>query len=237
MNKRQLRLAHRYIGIIAAFFVLLLSSTGIILNHTDTLALQKISLNNHYLLQWYGIKPPQIYHVDLHNTYISSDNVDMFFNAEKITHCSKLVNALKHHNNFLIACENALILLDSKSNIIEVIDESLGLPTPITAITEYKSNIFTKTLEHQYQLDIGMLKFELSTVELPKAQPKTPDVPQAIQEKILQQSSAYSINAERVLLDIHSGRFFGPLGIWVIDIAGVLFLLLALSGLWIWLKK
>ena len=41
---------------------------------------------------------------------------------------------------------------------------------------------------------------------------------------------------ERVILDLHSGRFFGWLGPWLFDAAAVLLILLSLSGSWIWLK-
>jgi len=40
-----------------------------------------------------------------------------------------------------------------------------------------------------------------------------------------------------VILDLHSGRFFGQLGPWVFDAAAVLLILLSLSGTWIWLKR
>jgi len=42
---------------------------------------------------------------------------------------------------------------------------------------------------------------------------------------------------ERVLLDLHSGRFFGRFGPWIFDTIAVLLILLALSGTWIWLKR
>jgi uncharacterized iron-regulated membrane protein len=42
---------------------------------------------------------------------------------------------------------------------------------------------------------------------------------------------------ERLLLDLHSGRFFGSAGPWIMDAAAVLLVLLALSGTWIWLRR
>ena len=42
---------------------------------------------------------------------------------------------------------------------------------------------------------------------------------------------------ERVLLDLHSGRFFGPLGPWLIDASAVLLVFLSLTGSWMWLKR
>ncbi|UJF20979.1 PepSY domain-containing protein [Shewanella sp. OMA3-2] len=42
---------------------------------------------------------------------------------------------------------------------------------------------------------------------------------------------------ERVILDLHSGRVFGPLAIWLWDIFALALLLVACSGVWIWLKQ
>ena len=42
---------------------------------------------------------------------------------------------------------------------------------------------------------------------------------------------------ERLLLDLHSGRFFGRFGPWVMDAAAVLIVLLGVSGTWIWLRR
>lgn len=45
---------HRRIGITAAVFVVILSVTGIILNHNVTLGIDKNFITNEWLLEWYG---------------------------------------------------------------------------------------------------------------------------------------------------------------------------------------
>lgn len=42
---------------------------------------------------------------------------------------------------------------------------------------------------------------------------------------------------ERVILDLHSGRIFGPWGPWLMDAAAILLLFLAGSGVSIWWKR
>jgi hypothetical protein len=39
---------------------------------------------------------------------------------------------------------------------------------------------------------------------------------------------------ERVLLDLHSGRLGGRLGVWLMDFAGLMLCLLGLSGVTMW---
>ncbi|MCK4834867.1 MAG: hypothetical protein KAT12_08810, partial [Gammaproteobacteria bacterium] len=48
---------HRRIGLLALVLIVILSITGIMLNHTERLALDKSYVNNSLLLNWYGIEP------------------------------------------------------------------------------------------------------------------------------------------------------------------------------------
>jgi len=45
------------------------------------------------------------------------------------------------------------------------------------------------------------------------------------------------LSIERWLQDLHSGRFFGTIGIVVLDIASALLLILAVTGLIIWWRS
>ena len=44
------------------------------------------------------------------------------------------------------------------------------------------------------------------------------------------------LTLERVLLDIHAGRIPGATGVFLVDAAALLFLVLAISGLWLWAR-
>ena len=50
---------HRYIGLAAALFVIILSVTGLALNHTDRLSLASNYIKSEWLLGWYGIREPE----------------------------------------------------------------------------------------------------------------------------------------------------------------------------------
>jgi len=45
------------------------------------------------------------------------------------------------------------------------------------------------------------------------------------------------ISWERLLLDLHAGRFLGPLAAWFSDIMASLIIILSLSGIWLWWKN
>lgn len=50
-------------------------------------------------------------------------------------------------------------------------------------------------------------------------------------------SRHHSLLKSRVLLDLHSGRLFGYFGVLLVDFFAFCFILLALSGIYLWLLK
>lgn len=45
-----------------------------------------------------------------------------------------------------------------------------------------------------------------------------------------------SVSLEHVLVDLHSGRLFGDIGVWIINLVGFAALWLSISGIWMWRK-
>jgi len=61
--------------------------------------------------------------------------------------------------------------------------------------------------------------------------------PAAINLGIQEHARSHEINFERVLLDLHSGRLLGSWGQNIMSIAAALLLILAATGIIVWLKK
>lgn len=59
-------------------------------------------------------------------------------------------------------------------------------------------------------------------------------LPERLSAPLNRQRPLPGISLERVLLDLHSGRLFGNLGILIVDLAGLLMILLVLSGAGTW---
>jgi uncharacterized iron-regulated membrane protein len=57
-------------------------------------------------------------------------------------------------------------------------------------------------------------------------------LPGALRERLRYANAPADLTWERLLQDVHSGRLFGSFGVWVVDLAGVLMVALALTGLW-----
>ena len=59
----------------------------------------------------------------------------------------------------------------------------------------------------------------------------------AQKENLRQAFRGKGLNMERVVLDLHSGRFFGSYGIYVMDAAALALLWLSFSGIWVWWSR
>jgi len=62
-------------------------------------------------------------------------------------------------------------------------------------------------------------------------------LPEAISKAISQDYLGEGLPLERILLDLHSGRLFGKIGVYVMDSAAVLMIVLTITGLIIWIRR
>ena len=62
-------------------------------------------------------------------------------------------------------------------------------------------------------------------------------VPEALAEKLLNSEELPGISVETLVLDLHSGRFFGFAGVLFVDLIGILMCVLAVTGLWAWISR
>jgi len=57
-----------------------------------------------------------------------------------------------------------------------------------------------------------------------------------LREQLLRLYRGKGLPLERVIIDIHSGRILGQAGVLLVDFMALLFLSLAMSGVWMWYK-
>ncbi|MDQ7090999.1 MAG: PepSY-associated TM helix domain-containing protein [Methylococcales bacterium] len=230
---RLLYKAHRYMGLISALVLLVLAITGIALNHTDTLKLDSRYTHNPYLLTWYGILSPnatRVFKTSQH--YISQFDKQLYLNKSVISNTTEVLQgAIETHDFIVIALENSLILLSLDGAIIEHIEqprlEKIGINT--------QQHIFIKQLKTILVSDDGLLSWKsASTTQIQWSQ--TAKLPESIETVIKQEFRGTILPLERIFLDLHSGRFFGKIGVFIVDACGILLILLIFSGLSIWLK-
>lgn len=230
---------HRYLGISAAFFIVILSISGLLLNHSSELQLVTKPVTNNWLLNWYGIKSPEkIPAYSAGNNWVSQWEKQLYLNQHKLgTFNSTLLGIVELEEMLVIAVIGQLILVTTDGEIIEVMDQSNGVPAGIKQISRNAAGELIVNAAHAYyRADVDLLNWQATDVQAIKWVEKN-TLPQHLKEQINQQFRQHSINHERLLLDIHSGRIFGEKGIYVMDAAAIILLLLSLSGSFLWLNK
>ena len=235
---RSLFIWHRYIGLTSALFVILLTLTGLLLNHTEDLALDSRHVQSAILLDWYGVKAPEAMPTyTAGSSTITEVGTQIYWNTTPIPQASSpLLGIVEAHGQVIIGIEGQLILFAPNGELIERLDSAAGVPAGMQALGRNAAgDLVLKTPLGLYQTDRDILKWhETSDAAITWAVPAAPSP--ALRAALQQAYRGTGLSLERVLLDIHSGRILGSKGVYFVDAAALLFLLLASSGVLLWGK-
>lgn len=223
---------HRYAGLLSAIVLLMLATTGIILNHTDDLKLDSKMVHSPSLLNWYGIQAPKtLTSYATKNHWISLIGQQLYFDKLLLeTHQKQLLGVIETADFIVIASKTTLSLVSSEGDFIESIPfnniEKIGVDNQAIVI---------KSKEGFNYSDDSLITWKPFSHKIISW--STPSqLPSHIAQNIKNQFRSTVLPFERVILDIHSGRFFGYLGVIIVDISGLFLIILALTGSAVWLK-
>lgn len=230
---------HRRMGLAAALLVLVVSVTGIQLNHVDSLLWDQKPVRSTVLMSLYGVKTPQISSFSVGSTWLSHLGADhLYVNQSEAVGCrGKFVGALAYQQLIVAACGDEIILLTQDGDLIERIGAVYNVPTPLEKIglcpdIKEPEQLCLQSQGRIHHANIEQLRWPVLPDE--KFVPSTEALlPAALRESLLEQHFSGGITWERVVLDLHSGRLFG-LGPWLMDLVAVLLILLSLSGIVLW---
>lgn len=234
--QRKLRSFHRYFALLAAVLAAVLSVTGILLNHTSELKLDEIPIRNSAILDWYGVEPASISGFQTEIGWVLGDGHHVYLNQKTVASCPVLVGAIWLETYLIIACRESLLLATNDGSLVEAMDSSSGLPAPVTGLGSTNDQLILKTPGQTFLLDPEQLRIE--PLNIPSTSFSTPGkVPKELEIELQEKASPKEMHLERLLLDIHSGRIFGIFGVVLVDLGAILLLLMAFSGLWIWMHR
>lgn len=227
---------HQYMGLSIALLVIYLSITGLLLNHTNDFGLDKTYIRSSHVLAWYGIKQPtNLKGFPVQSGWISQWHDTVYIDGASLgTSTSRLAGAVVLDSFIVIATREQLWLLTLQGRLVERLSSPAEKIADIQAIGIYNDRLVIHTNQGSYQADKDLIAWHAlndAPVTWSEAQP----VPQAILSQIL--DNQHSISWERLLLDLHSGRLPGKGGVLLVDLAGFILLLLALTGVTIWFKR
>lgn len=240
--RRRLRsvfLWHRYLGAVAAVFLLVLSLTGFALNHSEHLGLDGTRLDWPFLMDLYGLSPespPVSFRAGTH--WVTALEGRWYLDGESLARYSGApVGAVRSDGLLALAGRHSLTLALPEGQVVEQLDER-ALPTEIAAVaTGADGRIIVAGPDGQ------RFRADRAVVEWQPATGGTPDwsravrPPAAIERAVLESHRGAGLPVTRVLADLHSGRLLGLPGRITMDLAGLALLLLIGTGFYNWLRR
>jgi len=232
---------HRYMGISAAIFTLVIAVTGILLNHTEDFQFDSKHIQSDWVLNWYGIKAPRdMRSFPAGDRYITLMGEHLYLNRREVEGSyQQLMGVILIKDMFVIAISDNILLLTQRGELIDRLELSTGIPAGILQIgTDAGGAVIVRTSLDHYQPDADFLHWSHWDKDPARVRWSTPGpLDPRLKSALKHHYRGEGLPVERVILDLHSGRFFGQLGPWVFDAAAILLILLSLSGTWIWLKR
>lgn len=235
-NPKSTRHWHRYLGVFAALFVVLLSITGIMLNHTEELALDSKYVESETMLSLYGIGlPSDPISFFAQNSWITQIGRKIYLNENYVSDMDgSLIGAVYCEGFLVISLENALLLITEEGQIIEKLGPEVGVPENLFKIGfNNKDEIVVENKEGTFASDkefVTWQPLEPNTVTWSTVQ-KLPD---NIYQHLLKSYRGKGLPLERVILDLHSGRILGTWGVYVFDGFAVILIILSFSGIYMY---
>lgn len=227
--RKSIRPWHRRLGLLGALFLMLLTLSGVAINHADGWGLAHAKVRIGWLLDYYGIQAPA--HSRQFDDLGVTDNL-LWQQQRLLLEARRPLLAAGHVNSMIVAIDaEQLYLLSSNGELLETQDKSTGLPTPLSGLAiEGSSQVWLEGEKGQYLADEDFIEWRQATSFVPLNWLEG----SAASESLLLQARSANLTWERLLLDLHSGRLFGSWAIWLWDLLAACFVFLSLSGLYIW---
>lgn len=236
---RSLFVWHRYLGLTAALFVIVLALTGLLLNHTGELALDARHVRSPALLDWYGITAPEkMSGYALDHVSITEVGNRIYWNTTLIPQATPpLIGAVQLADLIVVGIQGQLLLFTPDGDLIERMGGAAGVPAGMHALGVTAAGELAIQAAHGfYRTDENLLEWhESAELEADWATPSSPAP--SLKVALRQAYRGTGLPLERVLLDLHSGRILGAWGVYLMDGAALLFLVLAISGVWLWSRR
>lgn len=235
-----LRRLHRSIGAAAVLFVLFMVLSGIAINHSNSLGLDRSHVSQPFLLGWYGLDGPgTLRSFAVGGEWISFAGSQLYLNENPVATVSGGVGAVVSGEILIAAGSDELLLLDHDGNLVERLPWASVDAAPIGSIGLDENNaVLVRSGGRAWSADAELLNWRLRDETTANARWATPGpAAEDLRRAIAQSYRGQGPSLEQVLLDLHSGRIFGPIGILVYDLLALVLGFLSLSGLVLWLRS
>jgi hypothetical protein len=226
------------LALVGAGFVIFLVVTGMVLNHADSLGLDQRDIKQPEILAWYGLRVPKpMQSVQLGGQSLTWAGSRLYLDDQEVTSTVGLaVGAVANGEMIVAASEKELILLTQSGDLVERLSPpELGTGV-IDSLGQTDSGLVViGSGQAAWQSDQDLLVWSPLSQDLTAVKwSALAATDEARQKQISQHYLGPGLSWEKLILDLHSGRLFGPYGVWVFDVLALILLTLAVSGLILW---
>jgi len=232
---------HRWLGISTLLFILILSVTGIALNHSVEIGLDRRFVAVEWLLRWYGIDAPApsaSFSPDGHTVALIGER--LYFDENELADgVQGLVGAVALSGRIVIATPTRIFLIGTDGVLVEQLPVSGFLPADVTAVGRTASAVVFLAGDEPYASGADLLAAMpltatgSATVDWAERATLEPEQREALRRLY----RGRGLTLERVLLDIHSGRIVTRAGRWFMDGVAIALIALSLFSLVLWLRR
>lgn len=243
---KALRPWHRRLGLCSALFIMLLLITGVAINHSQDFKLDTAQVKQAWLLDYYGISAPNSLSVFSVRPQVLAATDTQLWLGDKLILESKfpLLGAMKVGPSLLAIDSQQAYLFSLEGELYETQGVSTGLPQEIEAMAYDDAGVWLKTSQGLFLSDEDLVEWQAASTALGVSSDIAWITAIAKNKIDPSQWQAMELNArsghltwERVMLDLHSGRLFGPLTVWLWDLFALALLMVVGTGCWIWWKQ
>lgn len=221
---------HRWLGLSVLLWALTWAVTGLLIEASPALGLDKKTISAHWLTARYGINAPTaIKQWQVDGYHVNEWDQGITLNGEWLTQLNDepIAGVARYDGMLLIAQAKHITLLTPQAELIDTV-----MP-PVDAISQIATNEASVFIQSATQT-------LSSSGDLLNWQPNKPAENWSIAAANITANTPkalHDISYERVILDIHSGTLFGPIGRWLSRLAAVVMILLGLTGFYTWFTR
>jgi hypothetical protein len=233
------RRLHRSFGAIAAVFIFFLVVSGLMINHSNSLGLDRNLVSQAMVLKWYGLERPEdVTSFAVGNHWLSFAGSQLYLNGEQVASIPNGVGVTSNGDILVAAGGDELLLLSSDGQLIERQAWDSAANGPLESIGAMPGGLVVLQAGGRlWQSDTDLLSWHVTEIDLQSPAWSSPqDTPDNLLQSISRHYQGEGISLERLLLDLHSGRIFGTVGVLIYDLIALTVGFLAISGLFLWAR-
>lgn len=216
------RLTHKHAGILLALFIVFMSVSGVLLNHSADLGLDQSYVPGNIAGRYYTGNV-SVTGMIIGGTHIYAAAGKIFFGDKEIAVCDKgLRGGASIAEEIILLCENELLLLTPSGQLIERLGEAHGVPSSVEKIAAADGQLYLQSLDQVFIYDVGNLRLSRATFMGEWSRLESMSGDELVEN---------TVSWEQFILDLHSGRFFGSFGVWFGDLISLLLISMVVTGL------